>query len=156
MSTIFFPSIQAKFYVINRSSFSGATFSGGYSESAAHQRFTNSAVQRLRDFSGDNLKVGCEDFEVAIANHPRAFLYLDPPYMLKVNNTLYGINGDLHRGFDHQRLHAILSRRRRWVLSYNDDPKIRDLYCDYEVITAAWSYGMNKTKKSSEIIILGK
>ena len=44
----------AKYYAINRSSFSGATFSGGYSEKASYARFTDSSVQRLRDFKAKN------------------------------------------------------------------------------------------------------
>ena len=37
----------AKYYAINRASFSGATFSGGWSEKASYARFTDSSVQRL-------------------------------------------------------------------------------------------------------------
>ena len=40
-------------------------------------------------------------------------------------------------------------------MSYNDCPQIREMYDGYEIIEAEWAYGMNKTKKSSEIIILG-
>ena len=40
----------AKFYAINRSSFSGATFSGGWSKRASYARFTQSSIDRLRKF----------------------------------------------------------------------------------------------------------
>jgi DNA adenine methylase len=144
----------AKFYAINRSSFSGATFSGGWSEKSAHARFTDSSVQRLRDFKPENFRVDYADFEHAILSHPKAFLYLDPPYMLKASqNSLYGVSGNLHKGFEHERLHSVLSTRDRWVMSYNDCEQIREMYKDYEITTAEWSYGMNKSKKSSEIII---
>tara|TARA_B110000037_G_scaffold107782_1_gene124906 strand:- start:1068 stop:1919 length:852 start_codon:yes stop_codon:yes gene_type:complete len=136
----------AKFYAINRSSFSGATFSGGWSEKAAHTRFTDSSVQRLRDFKAENFRVDYAGFEEAILNHPKAFLYLDPPYLLKTNqNSLYGVNGDLHKTFEHELLHSILSKRDRWVMSYNDCDKIREMYKDYEIIAAEWSYGMKNT-----------
>lgn len=39
-------------------------------------------------------------------------------------------------------------------MTYNDCEYIRNLYKDYTIINVVWSYGMNKTKNSSEIIIL--
>jgi DNA adenine methylase len=146
----------AKYYIINRASFSGATFSGGWSERASYARFTESSVQRLRDFEAKNFRVDYADFEDAMDYHPKAFLYLDPPYMLKGSqNSLYGVDGNLHNSFDHERLHSLLTKRNGWVMSYNDCDKIREMYKDYEIIEASWSYGMNKSKQSSEILIKG-
>jgi DNA adenine methylase len=147
----------AKYYAINRASFSGATFSGGWSELASYVRFTDSSVQRLRDFEAKNFRVDYADFEDAIGYHSKAFLYLDPPYMLKGSqNSLYGVDGNLHDSFDHERLHSLLTKRAGWVMSYNDCDEIRDMYCEQEIVDTAWSYGMNKSKESSEIIIIGK
>ncbi len=164
----------AKYYIINRSGFSGATFSGGWSERASYARFTESSVQRLRDFNAQKFRVDYADFEDAIFYHPKAFLYLDPPYMLKGSqNSLYGVDGNLHDSFDHERLHGILTNRAGWLMSYNDCPEIRDMYKDYEIVEAEWSYGMTnvyskeekkkkaeegyvkKQKQSSEILIKG-
>ena len=146
----------AKYYAINRASFSGATFSGGWSERASYARFTDSSVQRLRDFKAKNFRVDYADFQDAMEYHPNAFLYLDPPYMLEGSqNSLYGIDGNLHNSFDHERLHGLLTKRSGWVMSYNDCAEIRKMYEDYEIIEAEWSYGMNKSKQSSEILIKG-
>lgn len=146
----------AKYYAVNRASFSGATFSGGWSEKASYARFTESSIQRLRDFEAKNFRVDYADFEDAILWHPKAFLYLDPPYMLKGSqNSLYGIDGNLHNSFDHDRLHGLLTKRSDWVMSYNDCAEIREMYKDYEIIEAEWAYGMNKSKQSSEILIKG-
>ena len=61
----------------------------------------------------------------------------------------------MHEGFDHARLATWLrGNDRRWVLTYNDCPYIRELYKDFEIVDASWSYGMNKSKQSSEIIIV--
>ena len=147
----------AKFYAINRSSFSGATFSGGWSQRAAYARFTNSSVERVRNFKEPNLSVKCEGFKESISKHPDTFLYLDPPYMLgKKSDKLYGDKGSTHSGFDHDGLHSLLTKRSNWVLSYNDCDDIRDLYRDYNIVEAKWSYGMNKSKKSSELLIIAK
>jgi DNA adenine methylase len=151
----------AKYYAINRASFSGATFSGGWSERASYARFTESSVQRIRDFKAQNFRVDYADFEYAILWHPKAFLYLDPPYLLQGSqNSLYGVNGQLHSGFDHQKLYELLSDRTDWVMSYNDCKEIRDLYCDRKIIEAKWAYGMKNIGKktmgsSSEILIIG-
>jgi len=159
----------AKYYVINRSSFSGATFSGGWSERSSYARFTDSSVERLRDFKAEKFRVDYADFQLSIPWHPRAFLYLDPPYMLPDEAAiLYGDAGNLHTGFDHMALYKLISNRKGWLLSYNDCPEIRELYTDYEIIPAQWAYGMSNVKwqegklvgkkkmgSSSEILIKG-
>jgi DNA adenine methylase len=70
-------------------------------------------------------------------------------------NSLYGIDGNLHSSFDHERLHGLLTNRTGWLMSYNDCDTIREMYDDYEIIEAEWTYGMNKSKQSSEILIKG-
>jgi len=150
----------AKFYALNRSSFSGATLSGGYSKQAAYKRFTNSSILRLWKFEVYNFEVEKAGFKESILKHPHAFLYCDPPYMLEKNNNLYGKNGDTHAGFDHEGLFNLLNERKGWVLSYNNSPQIREMYKDYQIIEAEWAYGMkNVTTKtmgsSSEILVIG-
>ncbi len=146
----------ALFYAINRSSFSGATFSGGFSKRSSYARFTDSSIKNIKEFSEPNLTVQQADFRTSINKHADAFLYLDPPYMLEEGkNKLYGNKGDTHADFDHEALHEILTNRTGWVLSYNDCDEIRDMYKNYEFVTPKWAYGMNKSKQSSEILIKG-
>lgn len=140
----------AAFFVLNRSSFSGTTLSGGMSP--GHERFTKSAIQRLRDFRVENFRVETADFKDSIKANPDAFLYLDPPYMN--GQTLYGLKGDTHKGFDHETLAEMLGKRDRWVLSYNDSKVIRETYKDYQILDISWAYGMNSSKASSEVIVL--
>ena len=151
----------AKVYAINRSSFSGATFSGGFSKRASYARFTDSSIERVMSFKQPNLTVEQADFKVSIPKHPDAFLYCDPPYLLGGDqNKLYGVQGSTHAGFDHRGLYDLLSQRSGWVLSYNDCPEIRKLYKDFEIRSAEWAYGMKNVGKkkmgsSSEILIIG-
>lgn len=140
----------AAFYVLNRSSFSGTTLSGGMSP--GHPRFTKSAIQRLRDFRVKNFAVKQLDFAKSIEENQDAFLYLDPPYMN--GQSLYGMKGDTHKGFDHAKLAEILYNRNRWIMSYNDCETIRKYYKDYQILSIDWTYGMNKTKKSNEVIVV--
>lgn len=149
------------FYIVNRCSFSGTTLSGGYSKESAVTRFTQSGVDRLRNFKNDNkdsrLSVDYGLFESTLVDIPETvdLLFLDPPYLLPTNkNNLYGIGGDLHESFNHALLHELVETSGKdFLLTYNDCPEIRELWKDYEIVEADWSYGMNKSKKSSEIFI---
>ena len=140
----------AAFYVLNRSSFSGTTLSGGMSPD--HPRFTKSSLDRLGKFRIQGLRVEKMDFRDSIAKHQRDFLYLDPPYLN--GQKLYGMRGDTHHGFDHLALARLLKRRGGWILSYNDCACVRKLYDGYQILTPQWTYGMGGEKKSSEVLIL--
>tara|TARA_R110002020_G_scaffold53950_2_gene150757 strand:- start:2034 stop:2981 length:948 start_codon:yes stop_codon:yes gene_type:complete len=172
----------AQYYIVNRTSFSGATTSGGWSWKASWARLTQSTLDRLKEFTVPNFTVARADFKDSIAAHPEAALYLDPPYCLNESDqpvldekgkpidqeTLYGTDGNLHGGFDHVGLSSILKQRSNWVLSYNNCKYITKLYAGYKIVPAEWAYGMknvkdrkddetsiNKMGKSSEILIIG-
>jgi len=142
----------AAFYVLNRSSFSGTTLSGGMSPT--HPRFTKSCIQRLRDFHVSNFSVEEMDFRDSIEKNKNAFLYLDPPYMN--GQSLYGLRGDTHKGFDHEALADMLRKRGRWILSYNDSEAIRKLYKGHQILNLEWTYGMNKSKISNEVLVVSQ
>jgi len=142
----------AVFFVLNRSSFSGTTLSGGMSP--GHPRFTKSSIKRLEKFTTKNFNVECADFRDSIEKHKDAFLYLDPPYMN--GQALYGVKGDTHTGFEHHALADILHKRERWIMSYNDCEEIRTLYKGHPILSIEWVYGMSKEKKSNEVLVLSK
>jgi DNA adenine methylase len=142
----------AAFFVLNRSSFSGTTLSGGMSP--GHPRFTPSAIERLRDFEATNFEVECSDYRDTISKYPNAFLYLDPPYLN--GQELYGVKGDTHKGFDHLALAELLLNRDRWIMSYNDCPVIRNLYRNNTILVIDWVYGMSKDKASNEVLVLSR
>lgn len=143
------------FFVLNRTSFSGSTLSGGMAtggdEENPNPRFTESSIERLREFKINNLFVELADFKESIPRHDDAFLYLDPPYM--IDSKLYGRKGDLHRDFDHQGLAEILRDRDNWILSYNNSKDVDRLYDGYVKIYPDWKYGMSNDKSSREVLI---
>tara|TARA_B100000927_G_scaffold278034_1_gene260248 strand:- start:14670 stop:15491 length:822 start_codon:yes stop_codon:yes gene_type:complete len=157
----------AAFYALNRSSFSGATMSGGMSPGV--KRFTESSIQRLADFHAPNVKVRLGDvFDVVedlIDSDPEdSVIYLDPPYKID-DSALYGHKGNAHRGFEHERLaelvHRLNGKGFRLVLSYNDSDSIRALYSRYLITPLSWSYGMKNVAggsmgSSSELLILSE
>lgn len=140
----------AVFFVLNRSSFSGTTLSGGMSP--GHPRFNEPAIKRLCSFSISGLSVTCLDYREAMEEHPDDFLYFDPPYAN--GEKLYGNRGDMHNGFNHEDLADLLKKRDGWILSYNDTPLIRNLYASYKIDTPSWTYGMSEDKRSKELLIL--
>ncbi len=140
----------AVFYVLNRASFGGITLSGGMSP--GHPRFTKSSIDYLRHFRAPHLNVSYGDFHQTIPQHADDFLYLDPPYLIA--NTLYGKNGNTHRDFDHPGLCALLRKRGKWILSYNDCPELREMYQGYRILIPQWKYGMSTDKASRELLII--
>ena len=61
----------------------------------------------------------------------------------------------MHETFNYEKLYKCLSIKRNWFMTYNNCDYIKNLYKDFKIIETSWSYGMNKSKKSSEIIIIG-
>jgi len=147
------------YFIINRCSFSGATLSGGFSQDASKNRFTWSSIQKIARLALDDFEIENQDFTDFLAQletSPRDLLFLDPPYYLDGGSNLYGKSGDMHEGFPHEVLFRIIENHQNWIMTYNDCEYIRNLYKDFLIIPAEWSYGMNKTKKSSEIVIIGR
>lgn len=142
----------AVFFALNRCSFSGTTLSGGMSP--GHPRFTAACINRLGDFKLQHLQVGRADFSESIPRHSGDFLYLDPPYCIA--SKLYGTRGDHHQDFDHEGLANLLSLHDNWLLSYNDCEMVRDLYGGYLFKAPAWTYGMNASKVSNEVLIMSR
>lgn len=142
----------AVYYVLNRSSFSGATLSGGMSPD--HPRFTLTSIERLRNYFNPNIKIQKADFKTSLEKHPYIFAYLDPPYLIK--SSLYGKKGNAHKDFNHEQLANILKKREHWILSYNDCEEIRNLYEGFHILTPNWKYGMSNDKMSKEILIFSK
>lgn len=159
------------YFIINRCSFSGSTLSGGFSKESSLKRFTQSSIDRIKALNLDKFEFYNLDFQVfmytigLIPQEKKHFIFLDPPYYLEKGSKLYGTGGDLHENFDHDALWLLLlsytSLNIPWMLTYNDCPYIRDLYSSkstnlekIKILDVDWKYGMNKTKKSSEIVII--
>lgn len=150
--------IASYYFAINRSSFSGSTFSGGFSEASSRERFTESSINRLSKFDLKDFVFYNLDFtDFLNMADDTTFIYLDPPYFLHKNGSkLYGLSGDLHENFDHERLAQILASKHNWVLSYNDCAEVRELYKNYEIFSFEAPYSMSKSKKGNEVLIFSK
>jgi DNA adenine methylase len=147
-----------QYFIINRCSFSGSTLSGGFSEEASIKRFTPSSINKIELLDFTNIDIYNYDFYDFINNfnNNKAFIFLDPPYYLENKSKLYGNNGDMHENFNHQLLFDLLNTKKNWLITYNNCEYIRKLYKDYIIIDVNWSYSMNTSKTSSEIIIISR
>lgn len=81
------------------------------------------------------------DFEKLINqyDHEDAFFYCDPPF-----SRGYDYEVTSTKDFDHERLRDVLGNiKGRFLLSYDDSEKIRELYKGYEMIAVERLNGIN-------------
>lgn len=109
-----------------------------------------SIMSRFRSF-----EVRCQDFARVLDDLPdNAFAYLDPPYYVQGANLYKYAMPDA----DHVRLAKILRGARfRWLLSYDDDPRVRALYSwahveDFEM-TPTIPTARSARRKNREIVV---
>lgn len=140
----------AMFFVLNRSSFNGATLRGGMSP--MHPRFNMASIEYLSCFEMNNIEIYQSDYKNVFRCYGGSFFYLDPPYFIK--SKIYGNKKDRDNEFDHAHFSSILHKIDRWILSYNNCDEIKDLYSGYRFLIPEWKYGMSVNKESNEIIIV--
>lgn len=157
----------ARFFILNRSTASGLTESGGMTAAAYCGRFTESSIQRLENLQGRlagvHLTLG--DYQALIhAPGEDVFIFLDPPYFSAEQSRLYGRSGDLHKGFNHQQLAAALRDcPHDWLMTIDNCEAIQDLYPADWADCLPWTkpYSMTNTqgrrsKAGQELLIAKK
>ena len=100
------------------------------------------------------------DFEKVItAPGDEVFIFLDPPYYSAAKSALYGKNGNMHKGFDHERLAEVLRQSPHpWLITYDDSEYIRALFSFANITNWDLTYGMRNvkevaTQKATEIFV---
>ncbi|MDX2244747.1 MAG: DNA adenine methylase [Leptolyngbyaceae cyanobacterium bins.302] len=140
-----------RFFVLNRITFSGTVDSGGYSQQAFERRFTDSSINRLKQISPllASAEITNDDYEKSLFyNGDNVFIFLDPPYFSAAKSRLYGVRGALHTAFDHERFATNMRKcKHKWMMTYDDSPKIRELFSFAEIIEWTVQYGMNNYKQ---------
>ena len=137
----------ARFFVLNRITFSGTTDSGGYSQKAFEGRFTESSINRLNKINPilSGIEITNLDYEeLVVKDGNDVFIFLDPPYLSSKKSKLYGKNGNLHFNFDHERFAYVMSTcKHKWLITYDDSPEIRKLFSFANIKEWNLQYGMN-------------
>lgn len=140
----------AVFYVLNRCSFSGTVLNGGMSPN--HPRFGLNEINKIKNFN-IQFNIEMSSFEESIKKH-NCLIYADPPYLTE--QKLYGVRGNLHKKFKHKLLAEMLNDRGNFILSYNNCEPVKDMYREHFFYYPNWKYGIGKSKKSNEILIISK
>lgn len=150
------------FFVLNRITFGGVVDCGGYSQKAFESRFTQSSIERLKNMNTilQNFIFSNESYENLLQKEGKdVFIFLDPPYYSAIKSRLYGKKGDLHIGFNHQKLcENLKNTKHKFLLTYDDSELIRELYKDFYTYEYSLQYGMNNYKqmqaaKGAELLI---
>jgi DNA adenine methylase len=143
----------ARFFILNRITFSGTVESGGYSQQAFEKRFTDSSISRLRKIGQclNSVYISNEDYQYIVELPGQdVFIFLDPPYWKARKSKLYGNKGDLHTSFDHERFAQCMKAcGHKWLITYDDSPIIRELFDFAEIIEWDLQYGMNNYKQGT-------
>lgn len=146
--------IASAFFILNRVTFSGTSESGGYSQQAFSHRFTESSINRLSiiDTVLENTKITNLDFqEVVEASGEDVFIFLDPPYFSATKSALYGKNGNMHKGFEHDRFADVMKySEHKWLITYDDSEYIRDLFSFAKISPFNLTYAMRNVNKDSD------
>jgi len=142
-----------RFFILNRITFSGLAESGGYSEMAFYQRFTNSSIDRLKKALEvlEDVEITNQDYKkLLIEPGEDVFIFLDPPYYSTTKSKLYGKRGCLHEAFDHEKFAKDMKEcKHKWLITYDDCPEIRELFKFANMYTWQVQYGMNNYKQKS-------
>ena len=157
---------------INRTSFSGIMDSGPIGgEAQATRELTvrwkpPELIRQMKEARAlllGKTSVTCCDFSKVLESANRnAFAYLDPPYYEK-GGQLYGKYGKWTEE-DHMRLRELLDKVPRWLLSYDNNPKVKKLYAGFKIeelqhyrsISGHISEGTKRPRDKSELLIFSK
>lgn len=122
----------ARFFILNRISFSGLVGSGGYSQQAFKKRFTDSSIERIHTASKilKDVKITNNDYWPVVKHKgKKVFIFLDPPYMSNKEAKLYGEKGMLHINFRHDRFAKhIKNSKHKWLITYDNCFGVQKLY----------------------------
>lgn len=118
--------------------------SGGASKSQTNILYKIDSIHKRLD----KVLVENRDFEKLIKqyDHEDAFFYCDPPYTCGCGYDVVSTNG-----FDHERLRdALKNIQGRFLLSYDDSQKVRELYKDFHIIAIERLNGINNNVENRE------
>jgi len=167
----------ATYYYFNHNLSYGPGFLGWMSSVYANKKTYKRMLERVKNFNVKNIKIYCASFEEVIPKYKYDFMYLDPPYYLGDDSSLFkGLypqrNFPIHHiNFNHKLLRELLLEHKGgFILSYNDAPTIREWYKNFEIVELPVQYTMgqgetrigvnrkakntNHVKKTQELLII--
>ena len=152
------------FYIVNKCSFSGLTESSSFSAQASDSNFSFRGIEKLPEYSEiiSDWRITNNTYDHLMVEdlHDNIFMYLDPPYEIKI--PIYGKRGAMHKYFDHDKfaedcnLHSI-----DMMVSYNSSQIIRDRFTGWAAAEFDLTYTMRSVgeymrdqQKRKELLLL--
>lgn len=145
----------ATLYYFNHNTSYGPQFLGWPSSVYLQDTTYKRVLERVKNFLPGKLQVKCASFEKVIKNHPKDFLFCDPPYIMgdtsKMFKPIYP-NANFpvhHKGFNHELLRDLLKKHKGgFILCYNNCKTIRDWYKNFKQSFPVWNYtfGQGETR----------
>jgi len=144
-----------RFFILNRTSYSGLTEYGGYSKLSYEKRFTVNSIEKLENISIllKKVKITSMPYQKLLEKPGRqVFVYLDPPYENVKYSNLYGKTGKM---FEPVELNSLLKETKfKWLLTYDKSPPITNIYKETDnkinIKTTIVQYGTNSYKNNLE------
>jgi DNA adenine methylase len=142
------------YYILNKITYSGITEMSSLSFQAYNQNFTVQNARKILEAGQllQDVKITNTDYaDLFEPENKDIFYFLDPPYL--INQYLYGKDdGDMHRGFDHERFFQQSSKLSQFCLTYNNHPWIVEKYKDFNISEAEYLYSIRRTNtKASRV-----
>jgi len=83
-------------------------------------------------------------YEDLLTDWNGAFVYLDPPYDIKI--PIYGKRGEMHKHFDHDKFAEDCDRHTaHMMVSYNSSQIVKDRFKDWNAAEFDLTYSMRST-----------
>lgn len=147
----------ARFFLVNRVSFSSLSDSGSLSKNRFIQ-FNPRMFDRAYEVSKviQRLEILNAPFQETMAGvTDKSFVFLDPPYIAQEGSSLYGKKGSTHKGFPHQELADLCKQLPcKWLMTLDDSIKARKLYAGCTIERFFIQYTM--ALKSAEDALAGE
>jgi DNA adenine methylase len=141
-----------RFFILNRITFSGTVDSGGYSEKAFYERFTDSSIEKIKTLKPilrDVVEYHNSYEELIFEKGENVFIFLDPPYYRQAKSRLYGKKGNLHLSFNHDKFAEDMKNcPHKWLITLDNTEKIKKLFNFAYMYEWELQYGMNNYKRS--------
>jgi DNA adenine methylase len=141
--------------VLNAGPIGGHDQTGAYKIDARFNRDNLSERIRILSLYADQIIVTSTDGKDVIrkfASKPKTFIYADPPYFEKAR----GLYMNAFSPADHESLATVLNTRaqRSWVLTYDNVPRVAELYKDRRRHEFELSYSAHRARKAKEVVVL--
>lgn len=141
--------------ILNGGPIGGLDQSGSYKIDARFNRDALAERIRLIGLHSNSIIVANRDGSQLVLEQlrrQRTFIYADPPYFEKAG-SLY-MNTFAMK--DHARLATVLNRanKKPWMLTYDDDPRVHELYSSRSRSSISLNYSAHRVAKSREVLVL--